>query len=872
MDRKYDKLVDESKYDSSSEARYYAAAAAASSSPPSIVSASTAPLSVSPAPTDAAEGFLKVPMVDGLQAQAKSNPFVLENDTKLIDDMELPEVSLERVIVSAPHDDSTGAQATRILLEFNRDIDFNKGESAFTESLMRGKPVPQGTFSLAERNGRVELHGASTTPIARSLSAAVGIKSEIISRSINQSDKFYGKNGKFVLNVPVAHYAKAISGNNPVIYGPGCHVIIDANFRFEDKAADVKDQVSTGEVSQSEWYINHGQIHILRVPANKFAKIWIGSDPHVLPGRSRPYAFNDPNIRIVWQAEKNTFFDQSENYINHGNIHILRVQQGRFAKVWVGQDAYFLSARKEPYVIKDPQFRLERHANGDFLFDQAEHYIPHGNKHILRIPQGKYAKVWIGNDAILLKHQSLPYYIDHPVFKLELNKDRNFLFDLTDFYIAHGTQHFVRVPEGKIAKIWVGSAAILLEKGFYQYNDPTFKLDVNDGDLFYNATQRLITHGNIKRVIPHTGEVGISYDNGKLTILKPNSDGRPHLITSSTHEVSGFLETGIETWTYPSEKTKAELRKENPKLSTEQVSHLRFTTQDSLPVGVKLLVAFSVSEPEKALTKLLSREGILTHIENLATVDMGKAIQKCSSQEFLNFSQTQPGRVSAAAAEKPRQPMHYQDEVKKALAEDLEEYGIQLIRLNVETPKILDEQIASQMAQSSIQSAQANATEATLEQRFRIAKRQAEQEAEQKRVAQEQTNETLITAAKAQRDAAELKKQATIAEAEAEKQSIVLRAQAEAEAIRLKAEAQREAMTVQGQALQAHPGLLELELAKVKASAMEKMNISVTSAELANMLARGPFSMFSGSGWLPAASTQPLRVEQDRNAARSTTP
>lgn len=35
--------------------------------------------------------------------------------------------------------------------------------------------------------------------------------------------------------------------------------------------------------------------------------------------------------------------------------------------------------------------------------------------------------------------------------------------------------------------------------------------------------------------------------------------------------------------------------------------------------------------------RLRSKSEILNLIENLAAVDMGKVIQKCSSQEFLNF-------------------------------------------------------------------------------------------------------------------------------------------------------------------------------------------------------------------------------------------
>ena len=67
---------------------------------------------------------------------------------------------------------------------------------------------------------------------------------------------------------------------------------------------------------------------------------------------------------------------------------------------------------------------------------------------------------------------------------------------------------------------------------------------------------------------------------------------------------------------------------------------------------------------------------------------MGKAIQQCSSQEFLTSNQTKP-RKTGEASSQVAAPLfqHFQDVVKNELMHDLSEYGIELVRLNFEVSK-----------------------------------------------------------------------------------------------------------------------------------------------------------------------------------------
>jgi regulator of protease activity HflC (stomatin/prohibitin superfamily) len=111
--------------------------------------------------------------------------------------------------------------------------------------------------------------------------------------------------------------------------------------------------------------------------------------------------------------------------------------------------------------------------------------------------------------------------------------------------------------------------------------------------------------------------------------------------------------------------------------------------------------------------------------------------------------------------------------VKNKLAEDLLDWGIRLVRLNIETPKILDKTIADEMAKNSLVTAKTRAEASTLSIDYSIKQQRAHQEAEKKRIEMERDKENKIV------------------QAQGDAQSITIRAQAELDAAKLKAEAER---------------------------------------------------------------------------------
>jgi len=228
-----------------------------------------------------------------------------------------------------------------------------------------------------------------------------------------------------------------------------------------------------------------------------------------------------------------------------------------------------------------------------------------------------------------------------------------------------------------------------------------------------------------------------------------------------------------------------------------------FQTRDSLRVGVVLVVAFKITDPDVAITKL-GKDGILPHIENIAFADMGKAIQANSAQEVLFSSQTK--------IDKDQHSVTIQDQVRKNLAKDLEEYGIELLRLNIETLKVLDEEIAKKLSGQSVTSAEYTTKQATLVKEYDIKTTEARLKAETENIAVQQRNQALIADAQAKLD----------------------KAKREAEAMLIAAEAARKAAEFQGELYTKFPMLFDLEMAKIKAEALKNATIYITPENMGN--------------------------------------
>ncbi|KAM9982886.1 hypothetical protein ACTFIZ_007416 [Dictyostelium cf. discoideum] len=442
---------------------------------------------------------------------------------------------------------------------------------------------------------------------------------------------------------------------------------------------------------------------------------------------------------------------------------------------------------------------------------KTSHYFTLYGKTVLNVPSGHFAKALSKNRPVI--YGEGPHVIIDPTFIFD---EATGFVNQQEAFINHSTINILRVPSGKVAKVWVGTQPLILEsrREPYVFVDAQFKVVEQKGgenQYFHNSSSTFMEHGSIKRIIPHTGEVAITYDNGNLAIISPPKDGKPVIIDSPTHNFEGFIQTSLQTCLFPSKETKQQAIKDNKNATSDEVNLKIFQTRDSLRVGVVLVVAFRIVDPQIALTKL-GKEGIINHIENVSFADMGKAIQLSTLQEIMYFNDTKPSTTIDESVQT------IQDRVKSHLARDLCEYGIELARLQIETIKVLDIEIAKKLAGQSVTSAEFTTKQATLVKEYDIKTTEARLKAETDNIALEQ------------------KGKAIIAEAQAKLES----AKKQADALLVTANAQKKVQEMQGELYTKYPILAEIELAKIKSEALKSATLYITPQDAGNFM-NSPF-------------------------------
>jgi len=500
------------------------------------------------------------------------------------------------------------------------------------------------------------------------------------------------------------------------------------------KGFDVRDDI--GVFPESTLFYGAKGVFVINVPQGKFARAWIGTEPMLLDQGT--HVIHSHNLK---QVTEESLVDQSDLYINHGNIHIVRVPPGTIAKITLNNDPYILDSRKEAYVFKNPLFSFDQ-KNG--FVDAGSSYIRNGSLHILQVPKGKIATVWVGAKPVLLHFRPEPYIVLDNLFRLE-----------------------PKSQEGN---------------------------EVARDDLFYDANEEIIRHGSIKRIIPPTGHVAVTYENGRLEVIKPTPNGEPILLDSENRKVTNMFNVQKQTLRFPSEKIKRERERENSEDKTA-INYEIFTTANGARYGVKLLVVFSIADPQLALT-LFKPDDIVPHIENLVVTEMNKAIQATESTSYLQAkARTSVIDVPINDPLIPSAPPFYgnaQDEIKDHLSRDLRAVGIEVDRVSIEESIPIDQEVIEQMAKFAVRNKQITLEVALLERERQIREQHAQQAAMQSTILFRNQNTMLVERARAEMEAAKI--------------------QAETQAILMQAHAAN--MRMFGQALEQSPALLKLHLAQ----------------------------------------------------------
>jgi len=557
------------------------------------------------------------------------------------------------------------------------------------------------------------------------------------------------------------------------------------------------------------------QVLIIRIIEGKVGLITIQGVHHLLDVGT--HVFNSGTVKFFGAK---TLADK--NYMSHGPYHYVNIPRGKNGKVWaevVGADG---NKSLVPRLIKEGEhFIRSTFFKFEGLVNISDEYIGHDSIHILNVVKGCIAKANCDNEPRLFGEGL--HIIESPNFDFIGMEE----ISLDNLCISHGTITILQVPRGKIALMWKQSEPCLLDRpGLYEFNsnDVFFK-------EFVDSSARYIELGSKKVIQVYTGEVGISYDHGHLNIL---SSGH-HCINSSTHVFERFLSTkqrSIRLITYGANhkigKTHKLANKKNGKTSPyfgeedredlhsldDDSDLLVCETKDLVKVGVRADVFYSIVDPEKCIQTLntdeledLVRE---TAVATLTNIIRSTALNQIAQSRQISASDSEvvadatlvgdegaTGDVSAVSYFFDRA----HDEFMLKLHEDfVTRYGVDIANIRMESFKIMDTELANEIAQNCLTTAHVENQLSNLQGQNLIATQKEQTDADCEKIKalseanalqtrSDAENARLVEAAKSE---AEAKKYSLITTAQAEADAIILKAKAEAEAIRLKAAAEAE--------------------------------------------------------------------------------
>lgn len=504
-------------------------------------------------------------------------------------------------------------------------------------------------------------------------------------------------------------------------------------------------------------------------------------------------------------------------HFSHGPYHYLNVPRGKNAKVWAEVVDSDGGKSLVPRLIKEGEhFIRSTFFKYVGMVNISDEYIGHDSIHILNVVKGRVAKANCDNLPRLFGEGL--HIIESPNFSYEGTE----LVSPDNLCITHGTITILQVPRGKIALAWKCNEPFLLDKpGFYEFNSNNVHFVE-----FADASERFIELGSKKVIQVYTGEVGITYDKGYLKVLK---NGR-HVIDSSTHVFERFLSTkqrSIRLITYGAghkiSKSKGKCTKKWEAQFDDDSDLLVCETKDLVKVGVRADVFYSISDPDKCI-KRLNTEELEDLVRETAVATLTNIIRSTALNQIAQSRQ-----ISAAPAEEvvASEVTAVNEDGKMEDADDLNQntgavtyffdrahdefmtklhedfftrYGVDIANIRMESLKIMDTELANEIAQNCLTTAHVENQLSNLQGQNAIAtqKEQTKADCEKiKAMAEAKSQQTLanaensrrIEAAKAEAESRKLK---TITEAQAEADAILLKAQAEAEAIRLKAAAEAE--------------------------------------------------------------------------------
>lgn len=478
------------------------------------------------------------------------------------------------------------------------------------------------------------------------------------------------------------------------------------------------------------------------------------------------------------------FVPMDSEYINHMSYNVIRVPKGCFGKIWEQGVAKLLP--QGLHAVDNAVFKY------DGLVNSGEPHISHGSIQIVMVPKGSVGLVLESGYPKLL--QEGVHIYDSPTMEFRGTKNK-----LTSC-IQHGTITRVRIQKGEVGLAWLNNEPVLIqEPGTYEVDSASFKFE-----RVTAVDQKNIALGSHKIVTVYAGQVGISYNGGKLQILPP---GR-HVIDHAEHTFDDFLST----------QQRSMRLKSVSKVGRGGEDLLICETKDLVQIGIRADVFYRIADPERAITQV-GNDGISDLVSETSIATLTNIMRSTTLNEIAQNSL--PSAVSekahaehtmtAQAIGQPSAPMFFDkahDMFLSKLHDDfMEKFGLEISNIRIEQFKIMDEALATSISRQAVTTAETESKLANLEGQTAIATQTKERDARLATIdAETEASVRKLTAeAKVQQAEAEVKAQQVQAESDAKRKRIQAEAEAESAKIRAaatiaSAEAEAKSVTIRAEA------------------------------------------------------------------------
>ena len=196
--------------------------------------------------------------------------------------------------------------------------------------------------------------------------------------------------------------------------------------------------------------INHGNMHIVRIPAGNYGKAWRNGVAEILlPGR---HVINDPLFEFVATTPIN------DPLIRHGTVSIITIAGNQIGRCIVNGKGFWLEPGR--HFINNPQF------NYIGAVDSNTECIVVGSKARITVPSGKIGLAWEKGEPLVLEH-GIVIERDSAFFKYDGS------VDMTRSLIVHGSIKFCSVRQGLFGVSYNEGVLQILKPGRHVLTKPT---------------------------------------------------------------------------------------------------------------------------------------------------------------------------------------------------------------------------------------------------------------------------------------------------------------------------------------------------------------------------------------------------------------